>query len=81
MLLAATVSCWMWMTPAGASSDRRADTSDLMALALGALAAAVNAPLEEFAWRGAYLSVAPRNPLVQGLGVWIFGKDFRSIRI
>ena len=45
----------------------------LMALALGALAAAVNAPLEEFAWRGAYLSVAPRNPLVQGLGVWIFG--------
>ena len=42
------------------------------ALALGALAALVNAPLEEFAWRGAYLSVARRNPLVQAVGVWIF---------
>ncbi len=42
------------------------------ALALGALAAFVNAPLEEFAWRGAYLAVARRNPLVQAVGVWIF---------
>ena len=42
------------------------------ALALGALAAFVNAPLEEFAWRGAYLATARRNPLVQTVGVWLF---------
>ena len=41
-------------------------------LALGALLAFINAPLEEFAWRGAYLSVARRNPLIQAVGVWLF---------
>ncbi|RAI03719.1 hypothetical protein DLJ53_04350 [Acuticoccus sediminis] len=44
----------------------------LETMAIGALLAFINAPLEEFAWRGAYLSVARRNPLIQAVGVWLF---------
>ena len=42
------------------------------AYGLGVVAALVNAPLEELAWRGAYFAVAPLNPLIQAAGVWLF---------
>lgn len=34
--------------------------------------AAVNGPLEEIAWRGAYLKASGGNVVVQAVGVWIF---------
>lgn len=40
--------------------------------AVGLVLALINAPLEELAWRGAYVSVAPKNPFVQTVGVWLF---------
>ncbi|MEM8663506.1 MAG: CPBP family glutamic-type intramembrane protease [Pseudomonadota bacterium] len=43
-----------------------------MAFALGIGAALINAPLEEMAWRGAYLAAGRWNVLVQGIGVWLF---------